>query len=109
MYCSRSWSRRQFLRLRFTNSACKSPQVVSHSIFWGGFQIDWDVVKGFLSERSGELANVCLMAILKGAENIKFYTDKELRSATANFNQHNKIGEGGFGSVYKGPHYTIVE
>ncbi|KAH9622421.1 hypothetical protein KSS87_001721, partial [Heliosperma pusillum] len=33
------------------------------------------------------------------AENIKFYTYKELRSATDNFNQHNKIGEGGFGSV----------
>ncbi|KAH9622422.1 hypothetical protein KSS87_001722 [Heliosperma pusillum] len=37
-----------------------------------------------------------------GAENIKFYTYRELRSATNNFNQCNKIGEGGFGSVYKG-------
>ncbi|KAK9674173.1 hypothetical protein RND81_12G216100 [Saponaria officinalis] len=36
------------------------------------------------------------------AENIKFYTYKELQTATDNFNKYNKIGRGGFGSVYKG-------
>ncbi|KAJ1278017.1 hypothetical protein BS78_04G048000 [Paspalum vaginatum] len=37
-----------------------------------------------------------------GGSNIKIYTYKELVRATENFNQSNKIGEGGFGSVYKG-------
>lgn len=37
-----------------------------------------------------------------GGMNIKRYTYKELLRATENFNQSNKIGEGGFGSVYKG-------
>ncbi|CAA0808705.1 Protein kinase superfamily protein [Striga hermonthica] len=34
--------------------------------------------------------------------NAKLYSYKELQTATENFNQANKIGEGGFGSVYKG-------
>ncbi|KAK8479843.1 hypothetical protein V6N12_003417, partial [Hibiscus sabdariffa] len=34
--------------------------------------------------------------------NVKFYTYKELRTATEDFSPSNKIGEGGFGSVYKG-------
>lgn len=32
---------------------------------------------------------------------MKLYPYKELRAATADFSQTNKIGEGGFGSVYK--------
>lgn len=36
-----------------------------------------------------------------GGTNIAKYTYKELVRATDNFNQSNKIGEGGFGSVYK--------
>ncbi|KAK6270369.1 hypothetical protein POUND7_007474 [Theobroma cacao] len=34
--------------------------------------------------------------------NVKLYTYKELKSATEDFSLANKIGEGGFGSVYKG-------
>ncbi|KAJ4839056.1 Cold-responsive protein kinase 1 [Turnera subulata] len=34
--------------------------------------------------------------------NVKCYTYKELRNATADFRPEHKIGEGGFGSVYKG-------
>ncbi|XP_066329479.1 cold-responsive protein kinase 1-like isoform X2 [Miscanthus floridulus] len=37
-----------------------------------------------------------------GGTNITKYTYKELVRATDNFNHSNKIGEGGFGSVYKG-------
>ncbi|KAL5670567.1 hypothetical protein ACJX0J_022788, partial [Zea mays] len=37
-----------------------------------------------------------------GCSNITKYTYKELVRATNNFNPLNKIGEGGFGSVYKG-------
>ncbi|KMT13207.1 hypothetical protein BVRB_4g086110 isoform A [Beta vulgaris subsp. vulgaris] len=37
-----------------------------------------------------------------GVENIKFYTYKEVQHATENFSQANKIGQGGFGLVYKG-------
>ncbi|KAL5200321.1 hypothetical protein ABZP36_021524 [Zizania latifolia] len=39
---------------------------------------------------------------LSGAENITRYSYKELAKATSNFDQSNKIGEGGFGPVYKG-------
>ncbi|PKI37696.1 cold-responsive protein kinase 1-like [Punica granatum] len=35
-------------------------------------------------------------------QNTKLYTYKELRVATQDFNPANKVGEGGFGSVYKG-------
>uniref|UniRef100_A0A7C9AHE2 Protein kinase domain-containing protein n=1 Tax=Opuntia streptacantha TaxID=393608 RepID=A0A7C9AHE2_OPUST len=35
-------------------------------------------------------------------QNVKLYTYKELRAATDDFCPTNKIGEGGFGSVYKG-------
>ncbi|MCL7036169.1 hypothetical protein MKW94_022844, partial [Papaver nudicaule] len=34
--------------------------------------------------------------------NIKVFTYRELRSATNNFHISNKIGKGGFGTVYKG-------
>ncbi|RRT69147.1 hypothetical protein B296_00001642 [Ensete ventricosum] len=37
-----------------------------------------------------------------GIESIKIYTYKELKNATDDFSPANKIGEGGFGSVYKG-------
>ncbi|KAG2648697.1 cold-responsive protein kinase 1-like isoform X2 [Panicum virgatum] len=37
-----------------------------------------------------------------GGPNIKRYTYRELVRATENFSPSNKIGEGGFGSVYKG-------
>ncbi|KAJ4915970.1 Protein kinase superfamily protein [Raphanus sativus] len=35
-------------------------------------------------------------------QNVKIYKYKEIRQATDDFNPLNKIGEGGFGSVYKG-------
>jgi serine/threonine protein kinase len=37
-----------------------------------------------------------------GAENITKFSYKELAKATGNFDQSNKIGEGGYGPVYKG-------
>ncbi|GMP53098.1 hypothetical protein CsSME_00018671 [Camellia sinensis var. sinensis] len=39
---------------------------------------------------------------VSGVQNVKLYTYKELSIATENFRPTNKIGEGGFGSVYKG-------
>ncbi|XP_008804702.1 cold-responsive protein kinase 1 [Phoenix dactylifera] len=39
---------------------------------------------------------------IPGIENVRIYTYKELRSATEDFSSANKIGEGGFGSVFKG-------
>ncbi|KAJ0253512.1 Protein kinase domain-containing protein [Hirschfeldia incana] len=39
---------------------------------------------------------------LSVTEKVKIYKYKEIRQATDNFNPMNKIGEGGFGSVYKG-------
>ncbi|KAK1284275.1 putative LRR receptor-like serine/threonine-protein kinase [Acorus calamus] len=37
-----------------------------------------------------------------GVLNVRTYAYKELKHATDDFSEHNKIGEGGFGSVYKG-------
>ncbi|KAJ0975758.1 hypothetical protein J5N97_017723 [Dioscorea zingiberensis] len=39
---------------------------------------------------------------VSGIENVKIYTYNELRIATEDFSPHNKVGEGGYGSVYKG-------
>lgn len=39
---------------------------------------------------------------LLDVENMRFYTYRDLRLATEDFKPENKIGEGGFGSVYKG-------
>ncbi|OAY71066.1 putative leucine-rich repeat receptor-like serine/threonine-protein kinase, partial [Ananas comosus] len=39
---------------------------------------------------------------IAGIENVKIFSYKELNSATENFSPGNKIGQGGFGSVYKG-------
>ncbi|KAL9236459.1 hypothetical protein vseg_011129 [Gypsophila vaccaria] len=50
----------------------------------------------------GKDCEVCPSDFQSGSENIKFYTYKELQTATDDFNKHNKIGQGGFGSVYKG-------
>ncbi|CAI9088084.1 OLC1v1022320C1 [Oldenlandia corymbosa var. corymbosa] len=39
---------------------------------------------------------------LSGIHNLNIFTYKELRAATNDFSQSNKIGVGGFGAVYKG-------
>lgn len=44
---------------------------------------------------------IYLWTALSGIQNVKVYTYKELKAATDNFCLANKIGEGGFGSVYK--------
>ncbi|KAL7130652.1 hypothetical protein ABFS83_13G149100 [Erythranthe nasuta] len=51
----------------------------------------------FLCGRRSNLSNE-----LTGVDNVTLYTYKELRIATNDFSPANKIGEGGFGSVYKG-------
>lgn len=42
-----------------------------------------------------------LYAELSGVTNVNLYSYKELRIATNDFSPANKIGEGGFGSVFK--------
>lgn len=42
------------------------------------------------------------LAELSSEKNIKLFSYNVLRSATNNFDQRNKIGRGGFGTVYKG-------
>ncbi|GMI77165.1 cold-responsive protein kinase 1 [Hibiscus trionum] len=39
---------------------------------------------------------------VSGIQNTKLFPYKELKMATRNFHHSNKIGEGGFGIVYKG-------
>ncbi|KAF5730799.1 LRR receptor-like serine/threonine-protein kinase [Tripterygium wilfordii] len=52
---------------------------------------------GFSTERSYEVDDE-----VAGIHNVKTYSYKELSIATNDFTFANKIGEGGFGSVYKG-------
>lgn len=47
-------------------------------------------------------ANDELGDVFSRLPNVKFFTYHELEIATRNFHPENKIGEGGFGSVYKG-------
>lgn len=42
-----------------------------------------------------------LLSLVSDLNNIKFYKYKELQHATDNFSEANKVGEGGFGLVYK--------
>ncbi|KAM7269212.1 hypothetical protein ACFE04_024709 [Oxalis oulophora] len=46
--------------------------------------------------------NSQLDEVLPALNHVKLYTYKELKNATQDFNPINKIGEGGFGPVYKG-------
>lgn len=39
--------------------------------------------------------------VVSGILNVTVYTYKELQIAAENFSEKNKIGQGGFGSVYK--------
>lgn len=52
--------------------------------------------------RRPDQSNVELDEDVSSIQNIKMYTYKELRVATEGFSPDNKVGEGGFGSVYKG-------
>ena len=49
----------------------------------------------------GFLSDMFLIAEFSACQNVKLYTYKELSAATDDFSPVNKIGEGGFGSVYK--------
>ncbi|OAY68705.1 putative LRR receptor-like serine/threonine-protein kinase [Ananas comosus] len=42
------------------------------------------------------------LGVFSSPKNIKLFSYEELRSATDNFHRGNKIGRGGFGTVYKG-------
>lgn len=52
--------------------------------------------------RRPDQSNVELDEDVSSIQNITMYTYKELRVATGGFSPDNKVGEGGFGSVYKG-------
>ncbi|KAL6603158.1 hypothetical protein ACP70R_043519 [Stipagrostis hirtigluma subsp. patula] len=56
----------------------------------------------FKRKRTGQRQNDPSNDDFTGAENITRYSYRELVRATANFDQANKIGEGGYGPVYKG-------
>lgn len=45
---------------------------------------------------------------VSGIQNVKLYTYRELSIATEGFSAANKIGEGGFGSVFKVTAYHVI-
>lgn len=48
------------------------------------------------------------MTVLRGLDlQTGFFTIKQIKAATNNFDPVNKIGEGGFGSVFKVPQNSI--
>lgn len=49
-----------------------------------------------------------MLTELTSIHNAKLYTYKELRTATEDFSVTNKIGEGGFGPVYKVTSFFIL-
>lgn len=44
---------------------------------------------------------ICLCSEVSSIQDTKLYTYKELKVATNDFSKSNKVGEGGFGYVYK--------
>ncbi|KAG6405193.1 hypothetical protein SASPL_132779 [Salvia splendens] len=56
----------------------------------------------FLFERNSARGDPQLGDELSGVQNVTLYSYKELAIATNDYSPENKIGEGGFGSVYKG-------
>ena len=52
--------------------------------------------------------HICGSTELNGLElNTGSFTLRQIKTATNNFNDANKIGEGGFGSVYKVIYYVL--
>ena len=46
--------------------------------------------------------------MVSGIQNVNRYSYRELRIATQDFSLANKIGEGGFGSVYKVIEHCLI-
>lgn len=51
---------------------------------------------------------MCLLYLFPGEHRVKVFSYSELRKATQDFSGANKIGEGGFGSVYRVNTYNFV-
>ncbi|KAI0495008.1 hypothetical protein KFK09_025155 [Dendrobium nobile] len=52
--------------------------------------------------RSKKTSGLQTLQLNDAVEKVKLYTYKELRAATGDFSPGNRVGEGGFGTVYKG-------
>ncbi|KAL8205460.1 hypothetical protein R6Q57_009011 [Mikania cordata] len=57
---------------------------------------------GVVGEENNRGSDMDINTELVDVENMRCYTYKDLRVATEDFRPENKIGQGGFGSVYKG-------
>ncbi|XP_031376958.1 cold-responsive protein kinase 1-like isoform X2 [Punica granatum] len=55
----------------------------------------------FLFSRKLDSSSKFCLEVDEGIHNVNFFSYKELRRTTDDFSDSNKIGEGGFGSVYK--------
>ena len=73
----------------------KSSKLVIFSGHWNFFMAIWFELfkwRCLSSIIDTEISNI---------PNVRLYSYKELRKATENFRSENKLGQGGFGSVYK--------
>ncbi|XP_062169039.1 cold-responsive protein kinase 1-like isoform X2 [Alnus glutinosa] len=67
-----------------------------------GIRIHDNYVPKLLGRKKGTSSDKQTIEDDEGIKNFNLYTYKELRDATNDFSPASKIGEGGFGSVYKG-------
>ena len=71
--------------------------------YWGVRQRQSIKVKeNFFKQNGGIMLQQLLYKSESIVERAKIYTEEELKKATNNFNESNIIGQGGYGTVYKG-------
>lgn len=72
------------------------------------FLISWQLAYCHIASLIKASDKVPYDSEVSGIQNVKLYTYRELSIATGGFSPANKVGEGGFGSVYKVTAYYMI-